>query len=115
MLNEQIRFVHQAERPFLPLSLVIELGGLTLGLLIFGHVITRLAQAKTLFLVKFTEDVFRHSSNNAANKTDFATGMASAYAQNGEASVRPLRGKSSKQNPKTLLQTKIVTMCSAIK
>ena len=51
LLNEQVRFVHQAERPFLPLSFIIEFGGLSTGLLIIGYILTRLAQAKTFFMV----------------------------------------------------------------
>ena len=63
LLNEQIRFVRQDERTFLPLSIMIEFGGLTAGLLVIGYMLTRLAQAKTFFLVSFTEDVFRHDVN----------------------------------------------------
>ena len=90
ILGEQVRFIHQAGRPFLPLSLIIEFGGLAFGLLIIGYILTRIAQAKTLFLVKFTEDVFRQAANSPT-KFDQASDMVGSAT--GENSVRPLKGK----------------------
>lgn len=90
ILGEQVRFIHQAGRPFLPLSLIIEFGGLAFGLLIIGYILTRIAQARTLFLVKFTEDVFRQAANSPT-KFDQASDMVGSAT--GENSVRPLKGK----------------------
>ena len=42
----------------MPLNFVIDFGGLAFGLLLIGYMLTRLAQAKTLFMVNFTEDLF---------------------------------------------------------
>ena len=74
LLNQQVRFIHQKARPFMPLNFVIEFGGLALGLLILGYLLTRLAQAKTLFIVKFTEDLF-HQAVNSPTKFDQASDL----------------------------------------
>ena len=58
----------------MPLNFVIDFGGLAFGLLIIGYLVTRLAQAKTLFMVQFTEDLF-HQAVNSPTKFDQASDM----------------------------------------
>ena len=94
------------------MSLIIELGGLTVGLLIIGFVLTRLAQARTLFLVKFTEDVFWQAANSPT-KFDQASDLIGP--QNGENSVRPLKGKYAQSTPKMQVLNKVAAMCKASK
>ena len=101
MLDEQVTFVHQAERPFMILTFLAEFGGLSFGLLIVGYALTRLTQAKTLFLIRFTEDVFRQAANSPT-KFDSAD----------ENSVRPLKGKGAMATPKMQLLKKVALMCT---
>ena len=59
LLDEKVSVIHQAERPFFLLTFLYQFGGLAIGLIAVGYLITRIAQAKTQFLVRFTEVMFR--------------------------------------------------------
>ena len=41
------------------LNFIWQFGGLSFGLFIIGYLLTRITQAKTLFLVSFTQDLFQ--------------------------------------------------------
>ena len=49
---------------YVPLSVLISFGGLATSLWIVGSLMTKFAQAKTLFLAHFTEDVFTQAVNS---------------------------------------------------
>ena len=59
LLDEKVSVIHQAERPFFLLTFLYQFGGLLIGLITVGYLITLIAQAKTQFLVRFTEVMFR--------------------------------------------------------
>ncbi len=69
MLEESIKVIHQSHvHPFW-LIFGIQFGGLAFGLYVLGSVIVSvLVPAKTMFLVSFTEAVFKRNTNGV---TDF--------------------------------------------
>ena len=65
-----------------------------------------MAPARTGFLVRFTEDVFRQST---VSLTKFDQSAATL----GESSVRPLRGRVAETTPKMQMLRKVAGLCTS--